>query len=44
MARTPTERPPTHPGEMLFEEFLKPNGYNSEGIGPGPGCAVSADQ
>ena len=22
--RLPTNRPPTHPGEMLFEEFLKP--------------------
>lgn len=24
MVRTPTHRPPTHPGEMLLEEFLKP--------------------
>jgi antitoxin HigA-1 len=24
--RLPTERPPTHPGEMLREEFLKPLG------------------
>ena len=24
--RLPTHRPPTHPGEMLFEEFLKPLG------------------
>lgn len=24
--RLPTERPPTHPGEMLLEEFLKPLG------------------
>lgn len=22
--RVPTDRPPTHPGEMLLEEFLKP--------------------
>jgi antitoxin HigA-1 len=22
--RLPTDRPPTHPGEMLLEEFLKP--------------------
>ena len=22
----PTHRPPTHPGEMLLEEFLKPSG------------------
>ena len=24
--RIPTHRPPTHPGEMLLEEFLKPMG------------------
>jgi addiction module HigA family antidote len=24
MIRVPTHREPTHPGEMLFEEFLKP--------------------
>ena len=24
--RLPTRRPPTHPGEMLLEEFLKPMG------------------
>ncbi len=24
--RLPTERPPTHPGEMLLEEFIKPLG------------------
>ena len=26
MIRIPTQRPPTHPGEMLLEEFLKPMG------------------
>jgi addiction module HigA family antidote len=26
MTRLPTERPPTHPGEMLLEEFLRPIG------------------
>ncbi len=26
MIRVPTHRPPTHPGEMLLEEFLKPTG------------------
>lgn len=26
MIRVPTHRPPTHPGEMLLEEFLKPLG------------------
>ena len=24
----PTHRPPTHPGEMLLEEFLKPRGIS----------------
>ena len=24
MVRIPTNRPPTHPGEMLLEEFLNP--------------------
>jgi addiction module HigA family antidote len=24
MIRVPTHRPPTHPGEMLLEEFLRP--------------------
>ena len=26
--RLPTHRPPTHPGEMLVEEFLKPLGIS----------------
>ncbi len=26
MIRVPTHRPPTHPGEMLLEEFLAPLG------------------
>ncbi|MEX1027601.1 MAG: addiction module antidote protein, HigA family, partial [Candidatus Paceibacterota bacterium] len=26
MARLPKYRPPTHPGEMLLEEFLNPLG------------------
>jgi len=26
MSPIPTHRPPTHPGEMLLEEFLKPMG------------------
>ena len=30
MVRTPTERPSTHPGEMLFEEFLKPMGITQK--------------
>ena len=24
MIRVPTHRPPTHPGEILLEEFLRP--------------------
>lgn len=28
MARLPTHRPPTHPGEMLQEEFLTPLGIS----------------
>ena len=26
----PTNRPPTHPGEILLEEFLKPNGISQK--------------
>ncbi len=28
MVRVPTHRPPTHPGKMLLEEFLKPLGMS----------------
>ena len=28
MTRLPTHRPPTHPGEMLLEEWLKPAGVS----------------
>lgn len=28
MIRIPTHRPPTHPGEMLLEEFLTPMGLS----------------
>lgn len=28
MRRLPSERPPTHPGAMLLEEFLKPLGLS----------------
>ena len=28
MIRIPTHGPPTHPGEMLLEEFLKPMGLS----------------
>jgi addiction module HigA family antidote len=30
MVRVPTNRTPTHPGEMLREEFLKPMGISQQ--------------
>lgn len=30
MIRVPTHRPPTHPGEMLLEEFLHPMGITQK--------------
>lgn len=30
MVRVPTHRAPTHPGEMLLEEFLKPMGISQQ--------------
>ena len=30
MVRVPTHRVPTHPGEMLLEEFLKPMGLSQK--------------
>ncbi len=30
MVRIPTHRPPTHPGEMLLEEFLRPMGITQK--------------
>jgi antitoxin HigA-1 len=30
--RVPTDREPTHPGEMLLEEFLKPMGYSQQDL------------
>lgn len=32
MVRLPTHRPPTHPGEMLREEFLKPLGMTQTAL------------
>lgn len=32
MVRIPTHGPPTHPGEMLLEEFLKPLGMTQVGL------------
>jgi addiction module HigA family antidote len=30
--RVPTHRPPTHPGEMLLEEFLVPLGLSGDAL------------
>ena len=35
MVRVPTHREPTHPGEMLFEEFLKPMGLSQQELARG---------
>ena len=32
MARLPKNRPPTHPGEMLLEEFLRPYGISQTNL------------
>ena len=32
MIRVPTNRTPTHPGEMLLEEFLKPMGLTQKDL------------
>jgi antitoxin HigA-1 len=32
MIRVPTHRTPTHPGEMLLEEFLKPMGLSQQDL------------
>lgn len=32
MVRIPTHREPTHPGEMLLEEFLKPMGLTQRDL------------
>ena len=32
MIRVPTHRPPTHPGEMLLEEFLSPMGITQRDL------------
>jgi len=32
MIRVPTHREPTHPGEMLLEEFLKPMGLSQRDV------------
>ncbi len=35
MVRVPTKREPTHPGEMLLEEFLKPMGISQRDLADG---------
>jgi antitoxin HigA-1 len=35
MIRVPTNRAPTHPGEMLVEEFLKPMGLTQRDLAQG---------
>jgi len=35
MIRIPTHRKPTHPGEMLLEEFLKPMGITQKELSKG---------
>lgn len=35
MVRIPSHRPPTHPGEMLLEEFLSPMGLTQRDVAEG---------
>ena len=35
MVRIPTNRQPTHPGEMLLEEFLKPTNLSQQDLARG---------
>ena len=35
MVRIPTHREPTHPGEMLLEEFLEPMGLSQRDLADG---------
>jgi addiction module HigA family antidote len=35
MIRIPTHRPPTHPGEMLLEEFLLPMNLTQRDLADG---------
>ena len=35
MIRVPTHREPTHPGDMLLEEFLKPLGLSQRDLADG---------
>ena len=37
MVRVPTNRVPTHPGEMLLDEFLSPSGLTQRDVAEGIG-------
>ena len=39
MVNIPTDRPPTSPGEMLREEFLKPMGLTQQQLADGIGVS-----
>ena len=40
MVRIPTHRAPTHPGEMLLEEFLKPYGMSQVDLAERVGVSI----
>ncbi len=41
MVRIPTHRPPTHPGELLLEEFLKPMDITQSALAQGIGVTFA---
>ena len=44
MIRIPTDRSPTHPGEMLLEEFLVPMGITQRELADAIHVPVSAGE
>ncbi len=40
MIRVPTHREPTHPGEMLLEDFFYPYGYYPKGAIKRDSCSI----
>ena len=44
MIRVPTHREPTHPGEMLLEEFLKPMGLSQRDLADAIRVPLSASK
>ena len=44
MIRVPTNRTPTHPGEMLLEEFLVPMGITQRELASFHPCSIPAYQ